>query len=140
MKNMTYAEALTIVKQTVEALDLPSAFTAEQIDKVNEALERIEALREKYSVSRPASDKVKEARKAKNAAARAELVAKVKPVVISVMSDTPMTAAEIYERASAELSDDWTILKVQYLLLHELADMVNKFETKGKPNTYALCK
>ena len=138
MKQMTYAEALTIAYQTINALDLPTSFTAEQIEKVNEALTRIDALREKYSVSRPSSDEAKAKRKAKTAEARKAIVAEVTPIVMSAMSMEEQTAAEIYNKCAENLPKDWSIPKVQYLLLHELASVVDKYEEKGKPNTYRL--
>ena len=139
MKQMTYAEALNIVTQTINAIDIAAnGFTIEQQDKLGEALERIEALQEKYKTARTESESTKAARKAKKSAARQELVANTAPAVLAAMSDEPRTAADIYGRAADSLPEDWNIYKVQYLLLHELADKVDKIEAKGKPNLYRL--
>ena len=139
MKQMTYAEALNIVKQTIEAINLTECgFTTEQREKVVFALARIEALRKKYSTPRPSSDEAKAKRRAKSAQEREALVAEISPIVMSAMTMEEQTAAEIYNKCVNDLPNDWSIPKVQYLLLHELASVIDKIEVKGKPNTYRL--
>ena len=48
----------------------------------------------------------------------------------------PLTVAEIFEQAEANLPDGFTKGKVQYGLTHNWADKIVKIE--GKPNTYRL--
>lgn len=105
--------------------------------------ERMEALRvavtkrNQHTASPEAKEKANEKRKAKAASARADLVAQVAPIVLAAMDTEPRTVSDITERC-ADLPEGFTAAKVQYLLLHELAEQVDKIETKGKANTYAL--
>lgn len=137
---MTYVDALTTV---IDALN-----TMDKTEQLSAALEKMEALRATYqkraeTAHTPASEEKRAAqnaaRKAANAAARAELMAQVIPVLRAVI-DHDMTAKEIYEAARENLPTDFTDKKVQYILLHEMADKVEKTEVKGKPNTYRLAE
>lgn len=76
-------------------------------------------------------------RKEATATARAELVAKVAPVIRKT-AVTPMTAKEIYEAVKDELPADFTVNKIQNILIREMAPELDKVETKGKPNTYQI--
>lgn len=78
-----------------------------------------------------------QARKEQTAAARAALVGVVAPALRTVMT-TDMTAKEIFEAAKDELPTDFTVNKVQNILLREMAPEVVKTEHKGKANTYRL--
>ena len=49
-----------------------------------------------------------------------------------------LTAKEIYEACAADLPDDFTQNKVQYLRLHQLADKVKKDDSGKGANTYCL--
>lgn len=72
------------------------------------------------------------------ARANADKYAAAAPIVLATMSDKPMTAKEIYEACAADLPDDFTQNKVQYLLLHQLADKVKKDDSGKGANTYCL--
>ena len=61
-----------------------------------------------------------------------------KPIVFGVLTSSPMTVKEIYEACAADLPDDFTQNKVQYLLLHQLADKVKKDDSGKGANTYCL--
>ena len=58
--------------------------------------------------------------------------------VLDVMSETPMTAKDIYNACADNLPEGFTANKVQYLLLHQLADRVKKQDNGKNPNTYSL--
>ena len=60
------------------------------------------------------------------------------PVVLSVMSSTPMTAQEIFVACGDKLPEDFTRNKVQYLLLHQLVDKIVKHDNGKNANTYSL--
>ena len=64
-------------------------------------------------------------------------MAQVLPILRDALTEGG-TAKEIFERCADALPADFTSAKVQYILLHELADEVIKTEVKGKPNTYRL--
>ena len=88
--------------------------------------------------NRKTSDTAKANAKAKRADARAALMEQVLPIVREGIADGG-TAKEIFERCADALPEDFTTTaKVQYILLHELADEVVKTERKGKPNIYRL--
>lgn len=72
------------------------------------------------------------------ARANADLYAAATPVVKAVMSATPMTAKEIYAACENELPEGFTANKVQYLLLHQLADVVKKHDNGKNANSYSL--
>ena len=72
------------------------------------------------------------------ARANADLYAAATPVVKAIMSTTPMTAKEIFTACENELPDGFTANKVQYLLLHQLADVVKKHDNSKNANSYSL--
>ncbi len=123
---MTYIDALTIALTAVA-------------DNV-EATERLTALREQLMKRGTTSDKVKEARKAKTAEARSELVKTVAPVLREVLTHTQLglTAKEIFSEAQSRLPEGFTVAKVQNILLREMAPELEKIEEKRKANVYRL--
>lgn len=126
---MTKKEALTIALNAVENAEAKSV---------------IETMIAQLSKPRTKSDEAKAKanaqRKEKNAKARAELVAKVAPVLREALSHTQigLTAKEVYDLAKADLPEDFTALKVQAMLLREMKSELVITEAKGKPNTYLL--
>jgi hypothetical protein len=94
-------------------------------------------IRDQIAKPRKTSDTAKANAKAKRANARAELMAQVLPILRDALTEGG-TAKEIFEHCADALPEDFTSAKVQYILLHELADEVVKTEAKGKPNVYTL--
>ena len=94
-------------------------------------------IRDQIAKPRKTSDEAKAKAKAKRADARATLMAQVLPIVRESVA-IGGTAKEIYERCANALPADFTAAKVQYILLHEMADEVEKTEAKGKPNIYKM--
>lgn len=90
-----------------------------------------------HKVSDEAKAKAKAKRKEATAKARAELIAKVVPVLRKYLA-TDVTAKELFELAKDELPADFTPAKVQNILLREMAAELVKTEAKGKANTYRL--
>lgn len=134
---MNYTDALTIAIDTLTA--------SEQTETTAKAVEKLTALRTTYQTrneNRPVMSDEKKAelsakRKAETAAKRAELMAQVLPVLRTGLTGD-MTAKELYEACAANLPEDFSTSKVQYILLHEMATEVDKTEAKGKPNTYKM--
>ncbi len=102
-----------------------------------EVIEVLTKIRDQIAKPRTTSDEAKAKRKEKNAAARAALMEQVLPVIREGISDGG-TAKEIFERCKESLPEDFSDKKVQYILLHEMADEVEKIEAKGKPNVYKM--
>ena len=129
---MTKKNALTVA---LNALNLVNT------DEAVEARATLTKMIETLSTSRALSDEAKakqnELRKAKTAAARAELVAKVAPVIRAAMTTEPQTAKEIFANCVG-LPEGFTAAKVQNVLLREMRDSINVTEAKGKANTYNL--
>ena len=129
---MTKKNALTIAISALET-------SAEPVDAV--AVEILRKMVDSLSKTRTLSDEAKakqsELRKAKTAAARSELVAKVAPIIRAAMTTEPQTAKEIFANCVG-LPEDFTAAKVQNVLLRELRDSINVNEAKGKANTYNL--
>lgn len=131
MKNtMTYAVALTTAIDTMK-------------DTMPEVAERLTALRATLAKRSQRSDdskaKANAKRKDANAKARAELCEQVVPILRDVIT-TDMTAKEIFAAAQERLPQDFTVGKVQAILLREMKDEVVKTETKNKANTYRLAE
>ena len=129
---MTKKNALTVA---LNALNLVNT------DEAVEARATLAKMIETLSTSRTLSDEAKakqnELRKAKTAAARAELVAKVAPVIRAAMTTEPQTAKEIFANCVG-LPEGFTAAKVQNVLLREMRDSISVNEAKGKANTYNL--
>ena len=129
---MTKKNALTVA---LTALNLVNT------DEAVEARATLTKMIETLSTSRTLSDEAKakqnELRKAKTAAARSELVARVAPVIRAAMTTEPQTAKEIFANCVG-LPEGFTAAKVQNVLLREMRDSINVTEAKGKANTYNL--
>ena len=129
---MTKKIALTVA---LNALNLVNT------DEAVEARATLTKMVEALSTSRPMSDEAKakqnELRKAKTAAARAELVATVAPVLRKYLT-ADISAKELFEAAKAELPADFTHNKVQNVLLREMRPELVVTEAKGRANTYRL--
>lgn len=138
MKNtMTYARALTLAIENLTEVIYDGANTMES----KEVVERLTALRASLAKRSQRSDdskaKASAKRKDANAKARAELCAQIVPILREVIT-TDMTAKEIFTAAQERLPKDFTVGKVQAVLLREMKDEVVKTEAKGKPNIYTL--
>ena len=139
---MTKKDALTIALSTLTA----STYTNPSFDgkdttrkeiPVEEVREVITKMIEQISKPRKTSDEAKAKAKAKRADARVALMEQVRPIIREAIADGG-TAKEIFERCADALPKDFTAAKVQYILLHEMADEVEKTEAKGKPNVYKM--
>lgn len=126
MKNMTKHDAL------VYALNI----VIEYKDN-NDVREVLTTMIAQLSKPRKTSEDTKARAKAKRANERAVLMAQVLPIIREGIADGG-TAKEIYERCTDALPADFTVAKVQYILLHEMADEVVKTEAKNKPNIYTM--
>ena len=107
------------------------------IENPTEVVEVLTKIRDQIAKPRTTSDASKEKAKIKRANARAELMTQVLPIIRDAIADGG-TAKEIFERCVDALPDDFTSAKVQYILLHEMKDEVEKIEQKGKPNVYKM--
>ena len=88
---------------------------------------------------RKTSDEAKAKAKAKRADARGKMLAEVLPVLrVALTGADGFTAKELYDHCADQLPADFTDKKVQYILLHDLAEEVIKTEVKGKANTYRI--
>jgi len=129
---MTKKNALTVA---LNALNLVN--TDEAVEARATLTKMVEALSTSRTMSDEAKAKQNELRKAKTAAARAELVAKVAPIIRAAMTTEPQTAKEIFAKCVG-LPEDFTAAKVQNVLLRELRNNITVTEAKGKANTYNL--
>ena len=127
MKNtMTYTVALSTAIDTIK-------------DTNPEVAERLTTLRatlaKRSQRSEDSKAKASAKRKEATAKARAELCAQIVPILREVIT-TDMTAKEIFTAAQERLPQDFTVGKVQAVLLREMKDELVKTETKGHANTY----
>ena len=109
----------------------------EVLTNPDEIVDVLTKIRDQIAKPRKTSDEAKAKAKAKRADARATLMAQVLPIIREGVADGG-TAKEIFERCADALPKDFTAAKVQYILLHEMADEVVKTEAKGKPNVYKM--
>ena len=153
---MTKKDALTIALNTLTADSYNITYQNVQFSDghIGEATETVSGaeVREVLSkmiaqLSKPRTPKSEEAkakanaqRKAKTAQARAELVAKIAPVLREGLSHTleGLTAKELFAEVADKLPADFTAPKVQNVLLREMRDELVITEAKGKANTYTL--
>ena len=113
----------------------------EVLTNPDEIVEVLTKIRDQIAKPRKTSDEAKAKAKAKRADARVALMKQVLPILRDGLSNYPdvgQTAKELYEGNRDILPADFTVNKVQYILLHEMADEVVKTEAKGKPNIYML--
>jgi hypothetical protein len=109
----------------------------EVLTSPDEIVEVLTKIRDQIAKPRKTSDEAKAKAKDKRAKARTALMEQVLPIIREGVADGG-TAKEIFERCADTLPADFTTAKVQYILLHEMADEVVKTEQKGKPNVYTL--
>ena len=145
----------TTMKNTitrVDALNIAINSIPMDIENPIEVVEVLTKIRDQIAKPRKSSDETKAKAKAKRADARATLMTQVLPILRKYLSNEyrqnfcdgdarkefGYTAKELYAEAKDALPEDFTSAKVQYILLHELADEVVKTEAKGKANTYTL--
>ena len=121
----------------VDALNIAINSIPMDIENPTEVVEVLTKIRDQIAKPRKTSDEAKAKAKAKRADARSALMAQVLPILRDALTEGG-TAKEIFERCADALPEDFTSAKVQYILLHELADEVVKTEAKGKPNVYTM--
>ncbi len=121
----------------VDALNIAINSIPMDIENPTEVVDVLTKIRDQIAKPRKTSDEAKAKVKDKRAKARATLMEQVLPIVREGVADGG-TAKEIYERCADALPADFTVAKVQYILLHEMADEVVKTEAKGKPNVYKM--
>lgn len=126
---MTKKDALTIALNTIDNAEAKTVIE-----------NMIAQLSKPRKVNDEAKAKANSLRKEKTAAARAELVAKIAPVLREGLSHTlqGVTAKELFSLVQRNLPEDFTAPKVQNILLREMRDELNIIEAKGKANLYTL--
>ena len=133
---MALENALTVVKSYLSKTE--NSAEAVALRATVETIEgMIAQLSQKRTASPEAKAKMNAKRKEATAVARAELVAKVAPILRKHLT-SDITAKELFEVAKGELPTDFTAPKVQNILLREMAPELVKTEAKGKANTYRL--
>lgn len=138
MTKMTYVDALNFA---ISAMDYKAKCEDEaEAAQYVTCSERLFALREQLMKRHATSDKAKEARKAKTAEARSELVKAVTPVLRKALTAAPegMTAKDLFAACEKELPEGFSVAKVQNVLLREMAPELEKVEEKRKANVYRL--
>ena len=133
MKNtITRVDALNFA---IDCIQSAPAYSESRGD--GEIVDVLTKIRDQIAKPRKTSDEAKAKAKDKRAKARTALMEQVLPIVREGVADGG-TAKEIYERCTDALPADFTTAKVQYILLHEMADEVIKVEQKNKPNVYKM--
>ena len=120
------------------ALNTALTFVPAEQTEVREVLTKmVEQLSKPRQTSNETKAKANAKRKEQTAAARAALMEQVLPVLREALTDEGQTAKDIFAACESALPADFTANKVQYVLLHEMANEVTKVEAKGKANIYA---
>lgn len=121
-----------------------NALSLVNTDEAREACETIAKMAENLNKTHPLSEEAKVIRNGNRreatAKARAELIAKVAPILREELTHTLMgvTAKELFDLAKNKLPEGFTAPKVQNILLREMKPELVITEAKNKPNTYAL--
>ena len=137
-KKMALENALTVLESRIDFLsETDSTADAAEAVALRATVETIEGMIAQLSTSPEAKAKMNAKRKEATAVARAELVAKVAPILREHLT-SDLTAKELFEVAKGELPTDFSPAKVQNILLREMKDELVKTEAKGKANTYRL--
>lgn len=127
-----------MTKKTALELAIATLSTDNANDEAVKTLQKmVEQLENRTPISEEKRAEINAKRKTATAAARAELIAKVAPVLRKYLA-SDVTAKELFEKAKAELPADFSAAKVQNVLLREMAVELVKTEAKGKANTYRL--
>ena len=124
---MTKKDALTLALNTID--------NAEAKTVIESMIAQLSKPRTPMSADAKARANAK--RKNETAVARAELIAKVAPVLRAHLTED-ITAKELFEVAKDELPEGFSAPKVQNILIREMKDELIKTEAKGKANTYRL--
>lgn len=126
---------------------LEIAINALATDNANdETVAVLQKMLEQLSAPRHVSDEAKAKANAKRknatAVARAELVAKVAPVLREGLTHTlqGVTAKELFSLVKNNLPEGFTAPKVQNILLREMKNELEIIENKGKANLYRLAE
>ena len=138
--NLNKTRKETNMKNTltrVDALNIAINSIPMAIESPTEVVEVLTKIRDQIAKPHKASEDTKARAKAKRANERAVLMAQVLPIIREAVADGG-TAKEIFERCANALPADFTVAKVQYILLNEMKDEVVKIEAKGKPNVYKM--
>lgn len=129
---MTYSDAL---KTAINALSNDNAYD-EAVEKLSTLLHSLE-VRNSARKTPEAKEKVNAQRKAKTAEKRVAITEVVAPVVRKYLT-VEMNVKQLFDIARSELPEDFTANKLQYVLLHDMTNEVEKVEAKGKANVYRL--
>ena len=70
--------------------------------------------------------------------AKMDAYEQAKPIVFSVIADTPMTVKDIFTACEDELPEGFSSHKIQYALLHYWTDEVVKIDNGKAPFTYQV--
>lgn len=141
---MTKTEALTTALNAMTMLKDIAELTDTQIEKIDTATEWLDKMKAQLNRPRAAASSEKatataEKRKAETAAARAALVAEIKPILRKHLT-TDVTVKELTEAAADELPADFTWHKVQNILSRELAPELIRTERKRGGDLYRLAQ
>ena len=107
--------------------------TVETLSKILEGLNR-----ERKPMSDEKKAEINKKRQQENKIKREALVAPVIPVLRMGLADGDMTAKALYEKVKDSLPTDFTIGKVQAILLKEMSSEVQKIENGRNAFTYRL--
>lgn len=108
---------------------------AEAVETLNGMVEQLDKARTPMSDEK--KKELSDKRKAATAEARKALLDVVVPVVRGI-AVKPMTAKEIYAEGTGAWPADFSVAKLQNILIREMAPELDKVEAKGKPNTYCI--
>ena len=75
---------------------------------------------------------------AAKASAKMDAYEQAKPIVLSVIANTPLTVKYIFTACENSLPEGFTASKIQYALLHYWTDEVVKIDNGKAPFTYQV--
>ena len=72
------------------------------------------------------------------AKAKMDIYEKARPVVLSILSDKPMTLKELFEEHEDLYPEGFSRGKLQYMMLNLMGDSIQIQKNGKNPNTYTL--
>ena len=122
------------------ALDYALAHCPDMPANISERLNELKTAIGKRNSAHSKAEAVA-ARKEKREAERAVVVNSVSPIIREVLTTTPQTDTEIYEKCRDRLPEGMTLARVRYMLSRgECGEDVAKEGNGRNPNTYRIVK
>ena len=136
-KLMALAAMFCLSANHVQAQVVDNGVGVEQVDPAVAKAQKkaaAEMAKQQKQLEKAEKEAKKQAKQAEKAAAKVDAYETIHDLLMDILSDKPMTVAEIFTAGEGDWPEGTTKNKISYGLTHYWADEVVKIE--GKPNQY----